>query len=616
MNNNTRQASQRCSNWRVTFFGEGAFVTKPQNIQNKQKNIPDLDLSASSACSAVLRYFDQISEAPDAIPRLRRFILDLAVRGKLVEQDPKDEPGAELLKRIEVEKRRLEKMGQIKNGKHFESIEEGEIPFSVPIIWDWSRLGDITTYIQRGKSPAYSTGVGPPVISQKCVQWDGLHLEWAKSLVPESLEAYESIRFLQEGDLLWNSTGTGTIGRVIRVEHPDRPLVCDSHVTIIRCLLVYERFVLIWLRSDYVYGTIESRASGATKQVELTASMSNNQITPIPPLAEQHRIVAKVDELMRLCDELEAAQQKRERRRGRLITSSLTKLTDETENKSILKFSVSSACSAVSRPEHIQQLRQTILNLAVRGKLVPQDPKDEPAGELLRQIEPEKQRLIAKGTIKKINTIAQELENEHPFELPWSWLWERFGNIAAIQSNLVKPQDYPNHPHIAPDNIESKTGKLLPYVTIAESRVSSAKHLFFPKNIIYSKIRPNLAKATVVDFEGLCSADAYPIYPLLDIQYLLRFMLSEVFIQQSIKEDNRVAMPKINQESLNKIFVAVPPLAEQHRIVAKVNELMATCDELETRLTTTVNIRHQLLETTLHETLSVQDHGRLEEVLR
>ncbi len=211
-----------------------------------------------------------------------------------------------MLKRIELEKRRLAKAGQIRKEQYFRPIKEDEIPFSVPPSWNWAKLCDITTYIQRGKSPKYAAGYGRPVISQKCVQWDGLHMEWAKSLVSESLENYEPVRFLQGGDLLWNSTGTGTIGRVIRVDHPPEPLVCDSHVTVIRCFLVYERFVLIWLRSDYVYGTIEGRASGATKQVELTASMANNQITPLPPLAEQHRIVAKADELMILCDELEA----------------------------------------------------------------------------------------------------------------------------------------------------------------------------------------------------------------------------------------------------------------------------------------------------------------------
>jgi type I restriction enzyme S subunit len=271
----------------------------------------------------LLKHFEQISEAPGAVPRLRRFILDLAVRGKLVEQDPEDEPAEELLKRIKADKERLVKAGEISEEKPLSPIKDSEIPFAVPQNWKWVKLRDVSSYIQRGKSPQYAAGEGPPVVSQRCVQWDGLHLEWAKAITPESLERYEPIRFLQDSDLLWNSTGTGTIGRVIRVEHPTNQLVCDSHVTVVRCLLVDGRFVCIWLRSDHVYGTVEDRAAGATNQVELTAAIANNQLTPLPPLAEQHRIVAKVDQLMALCDKLEAAQAKREKRRDRLVAAIL-----------------------------------------------------------------------------------------------------------------------------------------------------------------------------------------------------------------------------------------------------------------------------------------------------
>jgi type I restriction enzyme S subunit len=158
----------------------------------------------------LLRYFERIAEAPDAVPRLRRFILDLAVRGKLVPQDPKDEPAVELLKRIEAERERLVKLGEIGKEKPLTPIEEETLPFDVPQHWSWARLRNVTSYIQRGKSPKYASGEGPVVISQKCVQWDGLHLEWAKAIAPESLCGYESIRFLRDGDLLWNSTGTGT----------------------------------------------------------------------------------------------------------------------------------------------------------------------------------------------------------------------------------------------------------------------------------------------------------------------------------------------------------------------------------------------------------------------
>ena len=259
-------------------------------------------------------------------------------------------------------------------------------------------------------------------------------------------------------------------------------------------------------------------------------------------------------------------------------------------------------------PDAVPRLRRFILDLAVRGKLVEQDSKDEPAPILLAQVKEEIQALRESGALKKARQIPDVSEDDRPFTLPQGWEWERFAAVAAIQSNLVQPQGYPNHPHIAPDNIESRTGRLLPYQTVAESKVRSGKHLFFPDHIIYSKIRPNLAKAAIVDFEGLCSADAYPIRPFVDIQFFLKYMLSDVFVEQSVEEANRVAMPKINQDALSKILVPVPPLAEQHRIVAKVNELMALCDEVEAAQTTREKRRDRLVAATLHR-LKNGDNG-------
>jgi type I restriction enzyme, S subunit len=586
---------------------------KPQNTQNRQKKNSVLDSSASSAYSAVLQHFDQISEAPEAIPRLRRFILDLAVRGKLAEQDPNDELAAELLKQIEAEKQRLEETGQIKNGKHYESIKGDEIPFSVPQSWIWARLGNITTYLQRGKSPQYATGFGPPVISQKCIQWDGLHMEWAKSLVPESLENYEPVRFLQDGDLLWNSTGTGTIGRLIRVDRPPELLVCDSHVTIIRCLLVYERFIFIWLRSDYVYGTIEGRAIGATKQVELTASMANNQITPLPPLAEQHRIVAKVEELMKLCDELAAAQQKREKRRDRLVTASLTKLTDETENKQILKFSVSSACSAVSRPEHIHQLRQTILNLAVRGKLVQQNPKDEPATELLKRIKKEKFHPAINGMKGREAELTPINEKNAPFKLPAGWAWSRFPELGTFGRGKSK-----HRPRNDPSLFEGGTHLLVQTGDVARSNghietftgkyneTGLAQSAKWPKGTLCITIAANIADSGILSFDA-CFPDSVvgfipaPVFP--DARYFEYFIRTAK--AQLMEFAPATAQKNINLGILNEVLIPLPPLAEQQRIVEKVNELMALCYGLEARLTTTTKTRNQLLESTLIETLKV-----------
>ncbi|MGH8474963.1 MAG: hypothetical protein ACRER2_04200, partial [Methylococcales bacterium] len=353
----------------------------------------------------LLEHFERLSAAPDAIPRLRRFILDLAVRGKLVEQDPNDEPAAELLKRIQAETAQLVIAGEIKQVKPLATFDEYELPFAIPLNWCWVRLHKITSYIQRGKSPKYTAGDGLPVISQKCVQWSGLDLDSAKLITRDSIEEYDTIRFLRNGDLLWNSTGTGTIGRIVKVKEPPPKLICDSHVTVVRCLLVDAEYVRSWLRSDHVYAAIEDRAAGSTNQVELTSQLAMNQVVPLPPLPEQHRIVAKADELMALCDQLEAAKTERERSRDRLVAASLQRLNQPAEDEKAFRedasFTFNHLPRITTRPAHIKQLRQTILNLAVRGRLVPQDPNDEPAAELLKRIHRENAQLVKERARKK-----------------------------------------------------------------------------------------------------------------------------------------------------------------------------------------------------------------------
>jgi type I restriction enzyme S subunit len=251
-----------------------------------------------------------LAGAPNGIKKLRELILELAVRGKLVPQDPSDEPASELLKRIAEEKGRLVAEGKIKKPKPLEDIAEEEWPFLLPAGWEWSRLGDVSEYIQRGKGPAYVDQSDFRVVSQKCVRWTGLDLQPARFIAPESLVKYESIRFLRSGDILWNSTGTGTIGRACVVEHfsEDEQLVADSHVTVVRPTGLLPVFLWRWIQSPSVQSELEGNASGTTNQIELNTSTVIAHLTPIPPLAEQHRIVAKVDELMALCDRLEAQQ--------------------------------------------------------------------------------------------------------------------------------------------------------------------------------------------------------------------------------------------------------------------------------------------------------------------
>jgi len=175
--------------------------------------------------------------SPYGVQKLRELILELAVRGRLVPQDPNDEPASVLLEKIAEEKARLVKEGKIKKPKKLPEISEEEEPFDLPVSWEWRRLQDVTEYIQRGKGPKYADFGRVRVISQKCIQWSGFDLSPSRYVDDQTLEKYQPERFLREGDLLWNSTGTGTVGRVAIVPKlDDLVAVADSHVTVIRPL--------------------------------------------------------------------------------------------------------------------------------------------------------------------------------------------------------------------------------------------------------------------------------------------------------------------------------------------------------------------------------------------
>jgi type I restriction enzyme S subunit len=223
----------------------------------------------------------------------------------------------------------------------------------------------------------------------------------------------------------------------------------------------------------------------------------------------------------------------------------------------------------------IKKLRGMILDLAMRGNLVARDASDEPASRLIARL----RAAPVKGRVQQVPTTAIV----PPYEIDESWQWCHFTDVVSIESCLVDPADYLTLPHVAPDNIEKGTGRLLPYNTIGQDGVTSSKHRFYAGQILYSKIRPNLSKVVIVDFEGLCSADMYPLAAKVDTRFLYLFMLSPEFLKQVVREDNRLAMPKVNQQQLSETVVAVPPIQEQKRIVAKVDQLMALCDDLEAR---------------------------------
>ena len=266
---------------------------------------------------------DNLNSLQSAFPEaLKKSILQEAVQGKLVPQDPSDEPAEALLERIRAEKQRLIKEGKIKKDKHesvifrrdnshYEKLDgverciDDELPFEIPESWAWVRLIDICEYIQRGKSPKYSPIKKYPVIAQKCNQWSGFSIEKAQFIEPKSIASYGKERFLQDNDLMWNSTGLGTLGRMAVYKsalNPYELAVADSHVTVIRPMkeFISPQYFYYYFSNPTVQSVIENQADGTTKQKELSATTVREYLVPLPPYNEQIRIINQIDAVLPL----------------------------------------------------------------------------------------------------------------------------------------------------------------------------------------------------------------------------------------------------------------------------------------------------------------------------
>ena len=545
------------------------------------------------------------------IKKLRELILELAVRGKLVPQDENNEPASELLKRIAAENAKLVAEGKIKKSKPLAEITDDEKPFELPVGWEWVRLGNICSYIQRGKGPSYVDNSEFIVVSQKCVRWSGLDLSQARFIEPESITKYEPVRFLSEGDILWNSTGTGTIGRacIVPTQTSQQVMVADSHVTVVRPIGFGSLFLWRWIQSPSVQSKIEGVASGSTNQIELNTSTVITQVLPLPPLAEQHRIVAKVDELMALCDQLENQHNNAAEAHEKLVTHLLGTLTQSqnAEDFNTQWQRISEHFDTLFTTEaSIDVLKQTLLQLAVMGKLVPQDPNDEPASELLKRIQAEKAKLIAEGKIKKDKPLAEISDEEKPFDLPVGWEWVRLGEITNFGTteklSFISDETWV----LDLEDIEKDTSRLLNKHRFCDKRSLSDKNSFLEGDVLYGKLRPYLNKVIVADESGVCTTEILPIrcYGSFSSHYFKYALKSPHFINYVNARSYGMKMPRLGTEDGRKANFPLPPLAEQHRIVAKVEELMVICDQLKARFTTVNQLQQKLADVLIVQTVN------------
>lgn len=560
-----------------------------------------------------LKSVDNISL--DGIKRLRELIIELAVRGKLVAQDPTDEPSSRLIEKIIKEKEQLIKEGRINEQKPLSKIRDEEKSFVLPKGWEFVRLGDITQINPRNdvKDDVEASFVPMTLVS---TSYSGEH----ESEIRFWAEIKKGFTHFADGDIgiakitpcfenskaiiltgLKNGVGAGTTELLIARPYGK---------------LVNPRYILLNLKSPWYLKLGESKMTGTAGQKRVPRNFFEQNPLPLPPLAEQHRIVAKVDELMALCDELEQHETNHLKSHQLLVETLLGTLT---QAKDAAEFQTAWATlgqhfdDLFITEDSIDQLKQTILQLAVMGKLVPQDPKDEPASVLLERIKKEKERLVEEGKIKREKSISEITDAEKHFNLPNGWEWVRMGQVSDIQrgssprpkgdplyfssevtsNNWISISDISKY---TTNHVLMKTDEYLTDLGTEYSRLVNEGEL------IVAVSGSTTGKCCLTGIKGyiydglavirLIGNYISPNYQLIYMLQLYSFMNNSKF---------GAAFPNINTMFLSEMLFPFPPLEVQKQIVKTVDELFVVCDRLKERITESQNVANQMADSILEQ---------------
>jgi len=532
------------------------------------------------------------------IKKLRELILELAVRGKLVAQNPDDEPASKLLERIEAEKAQLIKDGKLKKQKPLAPASEEEKPFELPEGWEWVRLGHIAQINPRNQVDD-STQVSFIPMASVSTSYSGSHDQETKSWS----EVKTGFTHFADGDVaiakitpcfenskaaifsnLSNGVGAGTTEL-----HVARPYG-----------FLEQRFVLLVFKSPRYLTEGESQMTGSAGQKRVPKSYFEGTPIQLPPLAEQQRIVAKVDELMALCDQLEQQSEHQLDAHQQLTDTLLATLTESANAQELndnwqrlanhfdLLFSGPMGAWAIDR------LKDTVLQLAVMGKLVAQNPDDEPASKLLEQIEAEKAQLIEDGKLKKQKLLAGVSDDEKPFELPEGWVWVRFGALGQVKGGKRVPKGHSltsentGNVYIRVTDMKNYSVKLDDLRYISDEVKNEISQYTINSSDVYITIAGTIGAVGTIPDElsgmNLTENAAKFTSVIVNKNWVVKSLCSTTIQEYFESCTNQQAQPKLALNKIEGAPLALPPLAEQHRIVAKVDELFALCDQLKERL--------------------------------
>lgn len=554
------------------------------------------------SANALLKRFDIVADQPANIPALRRLVVDLAVRGKLLAVDELDMDVQEMLRRISSKTDDLVSAGAIKKQKHLPNIGDDEIPAAYLAHCTFARLGNIAN-LQKGLTGIQSSTPGefPLVVtSAERGTCDHFDFDGAAAIIP-----------------LVSSTGHGNAS-INRLHYQEGKFALGT----ILCAVFPFDEQLISARFLYEYLTAFKEELLVSKMIgtaNVTLTLGKIAEVPVPILAPA--VQMRVDELMALCDQLESAQHERDRRRDRLAAASLQRLnqpaadTTPEAQREYARFYLHHLPRLTTRPEHIKAMRQTILNCAVAGRLVSQHASDESAFDLKNRIAEEKKRLLVTRGAKTKPSITED-EKFVAFDLPRGWSWQQLDQLAwkiTDGDHLTPQRESSGRFLLSARNVLNGRLDLSDVDYVGDAEFQRMRGRCDPEKFdVLISCSGSIGRVAIVDKDDayvlVRSAALVKLVFAQDIApYIAKALLSDHLQAQMAVRSKAAAQPNLFIGSIRQLMIPIPPLTEQRRIVAKVDELMALCDQLEAQLSITQTDSHRLLAAVLSNAL-LQTH--------
>jgi len=492
-------------------------------------------------------------------------------------------------------------------------IKQEEVPYGLPVGWEWVRLGEIADYNGRKKISGDMIDPETWVLDLEDIEKETSRVLYRAKFLERQSKSTKSA--FDKGDVLYGKLRP----YLDKVVVADDAGVCTTEIVPIAPFRGISPKFLRWLLKRPAFLAYVNSLMYGVKMPRLGTDDAVMSIHQLPPFREQNRIVAKIDHLMDRCDELEKLRTKREQLRLSVHSAAIQQLLDP----SLRAFASSRETSSRFRAqdflfqhfddlytvkENVTELRKAILQLAVMGKLVPQDPNDPPANELLKEIAAEKQRLIKEGRIKKPKPLPEIEAGEVPYELPQGWKWVRLGDMCEF-INGDRGKNYPNRDEYVPKGIPwINTGHIEPNGTLTQVDMNFITREKFDSlnsgkielgDLVYCLRGATFGKTAIVDpyQEGAIASSLMiirPFYPCSN-RYLYRYLTSPIGRSQIFKFNNGSAQPNLSANSVRQYVCPIPPLPEQHRIVTKIDQLMTLCDTLNQQIDATTSKQSELV---------------------